>query len=396
MSTTEDIPNVTDLNISEKWAPQLGYAEEPETPLTADTFPSKSGGKPAWLNPEKILSINDVTCGLCEQPMVLLVQLYTPEDFPPEAFHRTVYVFCCKNGTCVKQDWKKCFKVYRSQLPRENSYYPPPPENEEDDEEEIEFIPKKYKSPTLCVICGIEGTKACGQCKSVHYCSREHQMVDWNMCLHKQFCKKINNLTPTEQQQIEKLRQQRIFQEMEIVSEAEGRGEDGIEEDAQLQHTLENSKNDNDENNTDPTAKALVPIGEEQEEDDTQVDVDDTFLKFQLRIQLYPEQILRYDRVEYDMPDCEPLWVQDDQKPPATIPTCEQCGGPRTFEFQLLSTLLNFLGVSHLASDSLDWGSLYIYSCKRNCSSSQVFMPEFIWKQDFSSHGMKLGGTSGQ
>lgn len=30
----------------DKYAPQLGYAEDPETPLTAETFPSKSGGKP--------------------------------------------------------------------------------------------------------------------------------------------------------------------------------------------------------------------------------------------------------------------------------------------------------------------------------------------------------------
>lgn len=32
--------------VVDKWAPQLGYCEDPETPLTADTFPSKSGGKP--------------------------------------------------------------------------------------------------------------------------------------------------------------------------------------------------------------------------------------------------------------------------------------------------------------------------------------------------------------
>lgn len=30
----------------DKYAPQLGYAEDPEAPLTAETFPSKSGGKP--------------------------------------------------------------------------------------------------------------------------------------------------------------------------------------------------------------------------------------------------------------------------------------------------------------------------------------------------------------
>lgn len=31
---------------TDQWAPMLGYCEDPETPLTADTFPSKSGGKP--------------------------------------------------------------------------------------------------------------------------------------------------------------------------------------------------------------------------------------------------------------------------------------------------------------------------------------------------------------
>ena len=37
-------------NVSfDKYAPQLGYAEDPETPLDADTFPSKIGGKPVSL-----------------------------------------------------------------------------------------------------------------------------------------------------------------------------------------------------------------------------------------------------------------------------------------------------------------------------------------------------------
>ncbi|KAI8339017.1 programmed cell death protein 2 [Chlamydoabsidia padenii] len=384
--SVDDINDLNDLTLTDKWAPQLGYAEDPETPLTADTFPSKSGGKPAWLNPEHVLTVDQVTCASCEQPMVLLLQLYTPEDHPPEAFHRTVYVFCCKNGACVKQDWKKCFKVFRSQLARENPYYPPP-EDSEDEDSNIDFIAKAFNAPKLCVICGVAGPKTCGQCHAVNYCSREHQMVDWNMCQHKQQCK----LTQQRQDDdIERLRQTRVFTEKEIVSEPEGKGEDGAEEEAQAAFSQQNN-----DSTTTTTSNALVPAGEETAED-SEVAVDDCFLRFQLKLQLYPDQVIRYDRVEYDMPDREPLWVQEGQKP-TTIPDCPHCHGPRTFEFQILSTLLNFLGVSHLATDSLDWGSLYVYTCKRNCDlGDHPFAQEFIWKQDFSSDSMNFGGGAPQ
>ncbi|KAI8073018.1 programmed cell death protein 2 [Gongronella butleri] len=388
-----------DLTIDqeEKWAPQLGYAEDPEEPLTADPFPSKSGGRPAWLNPEHVLPVDKVMCTICDQPMVLLTQLYTPEDHPPQAFHRTVYVFCCKNGACVKQDWKKCFKVFRSQMGRDNPYYPPPPPEDEDDEDETmaendDFQPKAFDAPKLCVICGVAGPKACGQCQAVNYCSRQHQLVDWNMCKHKQFCK-VAHPSAEQLATIQQLRDARVFDEKEIVSEPEGRGIDGMEEDAQAQFADENDKDEHykkDASTLTSASGALVPAGEETAED-SKVDVDDAFLRYQLKIQLYPDQVLRYDRVEYDMPDREPLWVHDTDKP-ASIPACTHCAGPRTFEFQILSTLLNFLGVSHVAADSLDWGSLYIYTCKQNCDlNDNVFMEEYIWKQDFSAHGVNLG-----
>jgi len=42
----------------------------------------------------------------------------------------------------------------------------------------------------MCCVCGQKGTKAdilvCGQCKSVHYCSKEHQRMDWPE--HKKAC----------------------------------------------------------------------------------------------------------------------------------------------------------------------------------------------------------------
>ncbi|KAL1929969.1 hypothetical protein VTP01DRAFT_1123 [Rhizomucor pusillus] len=394
MSKTVKVINEADSDVSDldqqqlgqamvvdKWAPQLGYCEDPETPLTADTFPSKSGGKPAWLNPEHILDVDKARCGVCEQPLALLVQLYTPEDQPEEAFHRTVYVFCCKDGACLKADWKKCFKVYRSQLPRDNPYYPPTQDDESDnDDVAIDFTPKKFTPPPQCVICGLSAPKTCGRCHTPHYCSRQHQMVDWNMCRHKEFCNK--DMSKDEMETVERLRRGRIFAEKEIVNEPEGLGQDGKEEEAQKAHAQEQQASE---------SNALALRGDEAYEN-SKVDVDEAFLKFHIRIGLYPDQVIRYERVEYNMPDREPLWVQEGQKP-SVIPDCERCGGPRTFEFQILSTLLNFLGISHIAVDSLDWGSLYIYTCKRNCPvGSDIFAEEYLWKQDFSADGMNLAG----
>ncbi|GAN08879.1 programmed cell death protein 2 [Mucor ambiguus] len=391
--TDSDVSELDPKELSEalsydKYACQLGYAEDPETPLTADTFPSKSGGKPAWLNPEHILTADNVTCGNCEQPMSLLLQLYTPEDQPAEAFHRTVYVFCCKKGGCVKQDWTKSFKVYRSQLPRENPYYAPPADSDDDEDEDEhadqeQFTPKSFKAPTQCVICGLGGSKFCGQCGSVAYCSREHQMSDWNMCRHKEFCNKT--LTSEDQKTVSDLRAARIFLEKEIVSEPEGKDQDEEEEESQAAFFKENNPDEQQSG-----SKALVLAGDEQEED-TEVAVDDAFLQFQLKIQLNPDQVIRYDRVEYDMPAREPLWVQANYKP-ESIPECDRCHAPRTFEFQILSTLLNFIGVNHVAVDSLDWGSLFVYTCKENCAlGKDVFAEEVLWKQDFSQDGMQLG-----
>ncbi|KAI8348812.1 programmed cell death protein 2 [Choanephora cucurbitarum] len=383
--------DVSDLNSAkltddfDKYACQLGYAEDPESPLTAETFPSKSGGKPVWLNPEYILSADQVTCGNCDEPMNLLLQLYTPEDQPADAFHRVVYVFCCKKGSCVKQDWTQSFKVFRSQLPRENPYFAPPSEDTDEEEESTQgFIPKSFKAPSECVICGLGGSKLCGKCGEAAYCSREHQMSDWNMCRHKEFCNK--SMSEEDQKIVASLRAARMFNEKEIISEPEGSDPDQEEEAHQAAFFKENNP---EESSSD--SKALVLASGDEVEEDTQVAVDDVFLQFQLKIQLNPDQVIRYDRVEYDMPKRDPLWVQANYKP-ASIPNCDRCHAPRTFEFQILSTLLNYLGVNHIAMDSLDWGSLYVYTCKENCElGNGVYAEEIIWKQDFSQDGMQLG-----
>jgi len=47
-----------DIGASSNAVTQLGFAEDPEELLTADSFPSKSGGKPVSQNSEKISNMN--------------------------------------------------------------------------------------------------------------------------------------------------------------------------------------------------------------------------------------------------------------------------------------------------------------------------------------------------
>lgn len=79
----------------------LGFAEEQDRwLLTNRFFPSKIGGKPAWLDLQNIPDSKDLLCDYCEEPCVFLCQVYASAEGVTHAFHRTVFVFICKNGKC--------------------------------------------------------------------------------------------------------------------------------------------------------------------------------------------------------------------------------------------------------------------------------------------------------
>lgn len=57
---------------------------------------------------------------------------------------------------------------------------------------------------------------------------------------------------------------------------------------------------------------------------------------------------------------------------------------PETFCFSLkiMPQLLNHLQVDSLG-ESIDWGTLVVYTCADNCGGGNEYLEEFIWKQDF-------------
>jgi len=114
---------------------QLGYltaVEDTDNPdhMTRFHFPSKAGGKPAWLNPAH-LPVN-LKCGSCGRALCFLCQVYAPltpgeAADRPAAFHRTIYVFACNQADCIRPGLvaNGSVKALRCQIPRANSFYSP-------------------------------------------------------------------------------------------------------------------------------------------------------------------------------------------------------------------------------------------------------------------------------
>jgi pre-rRNA-processing protein TSR4 len=104
-------------------------------------FPSKVGGKPAWLDPS---SLPNIICDSCKKPMTFLLQLYAPDAEVEQAFHRSIMVFTCLSCRCF-------LKAFRVQLSLDNPFYSAEPIGPKD----IQPIDILLDS-VCCEICGMK------------------------------------------------------------------------------------------------------------------------------------------------------------------------------------------------------------------------------------------------
>ncbi|EDL20457.1 programmed cell death protein 2 isoform 8 [Mus musculus] len=107
---------------------ELGFAEEaPAWRLRSEQFPSKVGGRPAWLGLAELPGPGALACARCGRPLAFLLQVYAPLPGRDDAFHRSLFLFCCREPPCCAG-----LRVFRNQLPRNNAFYSyePPSETE--------------------------------------------------------------------------------------------------------------------------------------------------------------------------------------------------------------------------------------------------------------------------
>ncbi|XP_053829508.1 programmed cell death protein 2 isoform X2 [Vidua macroura] len=366
---------------------ELGFAAAAEGPggawrLHSTYFPSKVGGRPAWLGESGLPGPAILRCGCCQQPCAFLLQLYAPLPGRPDAFHRTLFVFACRSPACYRLAGP-CgpFRVFRNQLPRWNDTYSEEPPPEEPPPGPAPAPPRRLGSgAALCRVCGCLGPRCCGRCRRAAYCGPEHQALDWRRG-HRRSCG------------------QHAAGEYEILIEPEEPEfpADSTDDEQEAEETSKDTKEQEELRAAGTADEAFQSLDEETLEAMAKHETEEEkiFQMFKKQVAAEPEQMQNCRQKDLDcIPDCVqiirycrggegPLWVSGENRPEEKdIPNCI-CGAKRIFEFQIMPQLLNHLQVDSLG-ESIDWGTLVVYTCAESCSGGSEYLEEFIWKQDYS------------
>lgn len=188
--------------------------------FAGDTFfVSKVGGKPAWLDHGALPAEN--SCKKCGKPLVLLLQIHASLTSCAEEAEenmedpRTLLLFMCRDPQCHSLGDSRCFQVLRYESggskvsdtnpSASNSHTESPdvsirshdtPSKPQDSDTHGEDTGKQHAPFDLCVVCGGRGSKTCGGCRRVNYCSKYHQIHDWKLG-HKKLCSNSTQSPPT-------------------------------------------------------------------------------------------------------------------------------------------------------------------------------------------------------
>lgn len=344
----------------------------------------KIGGKPSWLNPKFLPKAADLECGVCQKAMCFLIQIYATEDSdPPHAFHRTIFVFICRNPLCSKKNDASNMAVFRCCLPRVNPFYSFAGPLDPDLDGDVLDLHLSDDAPNLCGICGCYASKKCGRCETAWYCCRDHQALDWTT-VHKDVCGRnhVSRIMSSNPPNKFLFKEYGIEMDQEYVAPNFFESDDDEDND---QNGHSSKITDIEKKNMEEYQSYLAKRKKEDENfetDDIEAAVSDQqsdlrFERFRRILNLNNEQILRYQR------SGAPLWATDRAPLLSEPPPCEKCGAGRCFEFQLMPHLLTLIEVDQLGN-SIDWASVYVYTCSRTCKiESNGYTKEFIFKQDF-------------
>lgn len=214
---------------------------------------SKVGGKPVW--PDLSILPEGHACKKCGKPTVMLLQIHAPLTPEDQEDKRALFLFMCTDPQCHSAGDARCFQVFRYERADRPAADPDlhldasaaavpgmsrlavscAVDVESPDCSESNDCPKEAESvtSTLCAVCGVFGIKRCGNCRSVSYCCRDHQIHDWKAG-HKRDC---SDATPNPvgiatlySSLGVVLPEWDVVTELESLEEGEGEGEERSEE----------------------------------------------------------------------------------------------------------------------------------------------------------------------
>jgi pre-rRNA-processing protein TSR4 len=238
--------------------------------------------------------------------MYFLLQLYCPLENNQNSFHRTIYVFFCKD--C----WKKtnAVKILRVQLPEESEFYSGEKVLSKEKIEKSELIKKinsnlKYLSPEYFIDSCEELAKA-SNIYTKFYDRLDEKSMKSEKSIDEEVLEEDEDILIQEDSNTNDEKIQRMISEYYK--------EEGISDITEIEEELESefiSKIQND-----------IFKGTQQE--DIFYDLFSKVLKYD------PKQIVRYCR-----DDIFPLWFCKNGMLSTKNLKCKNCGSPMIFEFQV-------------------------------------------------------------
>lgn len=353
----------------------LGFVDPPRhaCDLLRHRFPSKVGGRPAWLDPVHLPTRDQLTCPATGHLMQFLIQVYAPTEDNLNAFHRSIYIFLSPDGSSLSSPG--AVKAFRCQLPRKNCFYPFDPPK------------KEARAPPALSTSQLEASLQRDPWKSEEYATAKETIKQ------NKPSSPFENTGKNDAKSQQKSQQPALFTEAELVVEPEP-DETAPERDHQTaaliakyqRHTEIEGEYTEEELPTEIVDSFENAVPEAQQH----------FAYFAAQIAKEPSQVLRY----CFEPGARPLCPAPGGIPEAdSVPCCPCCGASRRFEFQVMPQLLNHLGVDVADPKAPDWGTIVVYSCSKSCgggsgggvggneleaspeNNKSSYIEEFVWVQ---------------
>ncbi|XP_051017854.1 programmed cell death protein 2-like [Acomys russatus] len=313
-------------------------------------------------------------CGRCAQPLALVVQVYCPLQGSP--FHRLLHVFACARPGCGSGGGgeSRSWKVFRSQclqVPERETWDAQKQGNGLEaehwcegshdwgsDSEEPPLPPPTSASGSSSH--GVRAVDCTEQLRALH-------LQDPALAVAHPSASGQGLAVPAEVPQ---------FQPYYICVADE---EDyGSSVDLDHAHSLLQEYQQREGVAMEHLLSPGFPSDGDEKYEKTQLKGgDQTFYKFMKRIAACQEQILRYSW------SGEPLFLTCCTSEVAKVPACSDCGGQRTFEFQLMPALVSMLSSANQGL-TVEFGTILVYTCERSCwpPNQQTPMEEFCIIQE--------------
>ena len=282
-------------------------------------------------------------CNICDLQLILIVQLYWP--LHSSSYDRIIHVFACRNSSCWNQS--DSWKVFRSLA---------------NDETFLTTDSTKMECKPMFEVSDWDDEPDNAELGDLSSCPMEGADAA--------------NFLPTELEGLSLEPRKGNCLQLEkglssyMLEYFEASCLSPMPADNTHEMLLYNEYMMNDQSET--NANAIDDLEE------TVVFSDKTSEKFYTEINLFPSQVIRYQR------GGAPLWTCDKfAQDLGLVPNCEVCGGKRTFEFQLLPTLVESLRIEGQKSPAVEFGSVFVFTCTANCweSKGSSLRAEFAFVQ---------------